>query len=180
MSSCTVVGTVIHFVPILGSFGATPMAAAAASSLVGVFSIAGRLATGLLLDRLPAHLVGVGTYLIPVTGAATLLVAGHKPFAQLLAASAFGLTLGAETDILIYLVTCHFGLRSFGSLMSAVFASIALGAALGPLAAGALFDMANNYTIYLLSTIVLALLSTIVLATLRCPPSPASQKVLET
>lgn len=166
--SCTVIGIAIHFVPILVSFGATPTRAAGASALVGVFSIAGRLLTGLLLDRLPAHLVGVGTYLIPVIGAVSLLVTGRAPFAQLLAASSFGLTLGAETDILIYLVTGHFGVRKFGTLMSGVFASIALGAAVGPLAAGAVFDMTGNYRLYLLSTIALAMVSGVILATLRC------------
>ncbi len=49
--SFTVIGVAVHFVPILTDSGATPLSAAGIASLVGVFSIVGRLGTGFLLDR---------------------------------------------------------------------------------------------------------------------------------
>src|SRR5262249_14471695 len=47
----TLIGLVVHFVPILKDRGADPMRAAGVAALVGLFSIAGRLGTGVLLDR---------------------------------------------------------------------------------------------------------------------------------
>lgn len=50
----TIIALVVHFVPILTNRGADPLAAAGIASIVGLFSIMGRLATGALLDRLRA------------------------------------------------------------------------------------------------------------------------------
>jgi hypothetical protein len=66
-------GAVVNFVPILTDSGAAPMTAAGAASLVGIFSLIGRLTTGITLDRFPAHLVGAVCFLIPVPACALLL-----------------------------------------------------------------------------------------------------------
>ncbi|MFD1958618.1 MFS transporter [Novosphingobium panipatense] len=62
----TVIALVVHFTAILGDSGASPMLAAGIASFVGWFSLAGRLGTGALLDRLPASRRGSG---VPAAGA---------------------------------------------------------------------------------------------------------------
>lgn len=166
---CTI-ASVIHFVPMLGSFGATPMAAAWVATFIGIFSILGRLGTGALLDRLPAHLVGTFVYMIPVAGAVALLIDGTSITNQIIAAISLGLTVGAEADVIIYLITRHFGLRSFGTLMSVAFASMAFGSAAGPYVAAMIFDASGDYFPYIWLTIGLTTLSAIILLGLRCPP----------
>ncbi len=166
---CTI-ASVIHFVPMLGSFGATPMAAAWVATFIGIFSILGRLGTGALLDRLPAHLVGTVVYMIPVAGAVALLIDGTSITNQIIAAISLGLTVGAEADVIIYLITRHFGLRSFGTLMSVAFASMAFGSAAGPYVAAMIFDASGDYFPYIWLTIGLTTLSAIILLGLRCPP----------
>jgi MFS family permease len=160
----SIFGSVVNFVPILTGSGAAPMTAASAASLVGIFSLIGRLGTGAVLDRLPAHIVGSICFLIPIPACALLLldISGIGYFA---AAAMFGLTLGSEVDVITYLATRYFGLKNFGAIQGALLAATALGAALGPLGAGATYDQFGSYAHFLTLTIVLMLISSIIIGT---------------
>lgn len=160
----------MHLVPILRSAGAEPLAAAGTASLVGLFSIVGRLGVGFLLDRFPGRVVGACAYLVPIAGAALLLFDGTNPAIQTVAAALFGLTLGAEVDVIAYLASRYFGLRNFGGLFGGLVAALSLGTAFGPLAAGATFDRFGGYEPFLVATVVLMGLSSLALASLRRPP----------
>jgi MFS family permease len=165
-------GIVVHFVPILTGAGATPMAAAGVASLVGIFSIIGRLGTGVLLDRYPAHLVGAAAFLLPITGCSLLLVDGSSGLNQSVAAAAFGLTVGSEVDVVAYLAARHFGLKNFGALYGAMVMALAVGTAFGPLVAGAVFDKSGNYAPFLMGTIVLMVAAAASLISLGPKPPP--------
>jgi len=161
----SIFGCIVNFVPILTGSGAAPMTAASAASLIGVFSIVGRLSTGAILDRLPAHLVGAVCFLIPIPACVLLLteLAGVRGY--FVAAALFGVTLGAEIDVIAYLATRHFGLRNFGAIQGGLLCATALGAATGPLGAGATFDRYGSYALFLASTIVLMLASALIIGT---------------
>jgi MFS family permease len=163
------IGAVVHFVPVLTDSGATPMAAAGIASLVGIFSIVGRLGTGLLLDRLPAHKVGAAAYLLPIVGCALLLTAGANPISQVVAAAAFGLTVGSEVDVIGYLAARHFGLKNYGSLYGALVMALGIGTSFGPLAAGAVFDHFHGYSPFLVLDIALMAISAVALLSLGRP-----------
>ncbi len=165
----TVIGIVVHFVPILTDRGAAPLAAAGIASLVGVFSIVGRLGTGLLLDWLPARYVGASVFLLANVACALLLFDGARTISQAAAAAIFGLTLGAEVDVIAYLATRHFGLKNFGGLFGGFVAALTLGAAFGPLAAGTTFDLYDSYAPFLVLTMVFMTASSLLLASLRRP-----------
>ena len=145
----TIIALVVHFTAILGDRGADPLMAAAIASFVGWFSLAGRLGTGLLLDRFPASLVGAAVFMLPVAGCLLLLLAGTSYAAMLTASGLIGLTLGAEIDVVVFLLTRHFGLRNFGGLYGGVLAALSAGAALGPLAAAHVFDVTGSYAGFL-------------------------------
>ncbi len=162
----TIIGVVVHFVPILTDSGATPLSAAGIASLIGVFSIIGRLGTGMLLDRFPGHVVGACAFLIPIAGCVLLLTSGANPASQAAAAAIFGLTVGSEVDVIAYLAAKHFGLKSFGALYGVLQVALAVGTAFGPLAAGAVFDRYGGYTHFLTATIVLMAASTVAVFTL--------------
>jgi MFS family permease len=166
----TTLGVVVHLVPILRGAGAEPLAAAGTASLVGVFSIVGRLGVGVLLDRFPGRVVGACAYLVPIAGAALLLFDGTDPGSQTLAAALFGLTLGAEVDVIAYLASRYFGLRNFGGLFGGLVAALSLGTAFGPLASGATFDRFGTYEPFLVLTMALMAVSSLALALLRPPP----------
>ncbi|WNG87397.1 MFS transporter [Mycobacterium sp. ITM-2016-00317] len=166
----TTLGIVVHLVPILRDAGAEPLAAAGTAALVGVFSIVGRLGVGVLLDRFPGRVVGACAYLVPILGCAALLIDGSNPVSQTVAAALFGLTLGAEVDVIAYLASRYFGLKNFGGLFGGLVAALSLGTAFGPLAAGATSDHFGGYTNFLILTIVLMGISSLALASLRTPP----------
>lgn len=145
----TIIALVVHFTAILGDAGASPMAAAGIASVIGWFSLAGRLGTGMLLDRLPASLVGAAVFLLPVLGCLLLLLGGGSFLAMAAASALIGLTLGAEIDVVVYLLTRHFGLRNFGGLYGGLLAALSIGTAIGPLAAAQVYDRTGSYAGFL-------------------------------
>jgi MFS family permease len=167
----TAIGIVVHFVPILTDSGTEPLAAAGVASLVGIFSIIGRLGTGVLLDRYPGHLVGAIAFLIPIPACALLLFDGANPLSQSVAAAIFGLTLGSEVDVIAYLAARYFGLKNFGALYGAMVMALSLGVAFGPLGAGAVFDHYGSYAPFLVLTTVLMGVSALALFSLRATPT---------
>jgi MFS family permease len=145
----TIIALVVHFVPILKDRGAEPMVAAGVASLVGLFSIVGRLLTGVMLDRFRASLVGAVVFLLPIVSCVLLLFAGDNRIAQSVAAAFVGLTLGSEIDVIVYLTTRYFGLKNFGTLYGGLLTALSIGTASGPLAAAAIYDANGSYSPFL-------------------------------
>jgi MFS family permease len=173
----TVIGVVVHFVPILTDSGATPATAAALGSLIGIFSIVGRLGTGILLDKFAGHKVGAVAFLIPIAACMLLLFYGANPFSHAAAAAIFGLTVGSEVDVIAYLAAKHFGLKSFGALYGVLQMALAAGAGFGPLAAGAVFDNYGNYRPFLVLTTVLMVVSAVAIFSLGAPSGAADNRL---
>ncbi len=153
--SFTAVSIVMHFVPILKDSGVPAMEAAGIASLIGVFSIIGRLGTGFLLDRFPGHLVGATAFAIPLIGCVLLLIDPSNPTYQLVAACVFGLTLGSDVDVIAYLAAKYFGMKNFGALFGVLVMALSLGTAFGPTTAGAVFDKYGSYDPFLIATVVM-------------------------
>ncbi|MDP9139324.1 MAG: MFS transporter [Pseudomonadota bacterium] len=168
--SFTAVGTLVHFVPILTGAGSTRLEAAGIASLIGLFSIIGRLGTGFLLDRFRAQHIGALAFMLPVIGLSLLLLNGDVPMYQALAAASIGLTLGAEVDVIAYLAAKYFGLKAFGALYGSMVMALSLGTSFGPLTGGAIFDQFGNYAPFLMLNAVLMTLSAIALLSLGPPP----------
>jgi MFS family permease len=167
--SFTAIATLVHFVPILTDAGAAPLAAAGIASLLGIFSIIGRLGAGVLLDRFPGHFVGAAAFLIPIAGAGVLLLDGANPTYQIVAAMAFGLTIGSEVDVIAYLSAKHFGLRNYGALFGAQVMALGLGTAFGPLVASIVFDRSGGYAPFLMLTMALSAAASFALVLLGPP-----------
>jgi len=152
----------VHTTAMLSDRGIPTQTAALGSSLVGAAVLFGRVGTGYLLDRLFAPHVAA----IVFGGAALgigLLWMGSTPVAF---AGGFlvGLGLGAEVDLIAYLISRYFGLRAFGRVYSSAFAAFALAGALGPFFMGACFDRTGSYRLalatFLAATLVAAVLMT--------------------
>jgi MFS family permease len=171
MFAFTLIGVLVHFVPILTDSGAQPMQAAGIASLIGIFSIIGRLSTGVLLDKFPGHLVGACAFLIPIIACTLLLLDGANPLSQSAAAAIVGLTVGSEVDVIAFLAAKHFGLKNFGALYGVLQMALMFGTAFGPLAAGAVYDHYGSYQPFLILTIVLMAVSAIALASMKSAPA---------
>ncbi|UVO54262.1 MFS transporter [Sphingomonas sp. SUN039] len=171
----TIIALVVHFVPILTGRGMGKLEAAGLAGLVGLFSIAGRLGTGVLLDRYRAARVGAVVFLLPVGGCLILIAGGTSAIGTAAAAALIGLTLGAEVDVLVYLTARHFGLKNFGALYGGLLTALSIGTATGPLGASAVFDTYGNYTPFLWLTIAFMIASSLALVTLPRPTFDAAK-----
>src|SRR5262249_49025442 len=108
-------------------------------------------------------------FLLPILACALLLFDGANPLSQSIAAAVFGLTVGAEVDVIAYLVSRYFGLKHFGVFSGAMIGALALGVAFGPLGAGAAFDRFGGYSQFLVLTMIFMAISSAALATLNRP-----------
>jgi MFS family permease len=134
--------------------------AALAASTVGITIIISRIGIGFLLDKFFAPRVGMVCFILSAIGMALLALGAVGPTA-FLAAILIGFSIGAELDLLAYLVTRYFGLNSFGMVYGVLFAAFLGGVSTGPLAFGKLFDFYGSYVI-ILSTCFLMMVLTAV------------------
>lgn len=133
-----------HLPALLTDRGLSAGAAAHCASLIGVGILIGRLLSGILIDRLHAPFVGAGFFLAGAAGYLLLMNAASLQSAML-ACACIGLAIGAEGDLLSYLVRAYLGLRRFGLHYGIAFAGYAFGAVVGPLMVGRYFDLNGNY-----------------------------------
>jgi len=136
-------GTAGHIVPLLTDRGLSPAAATATFGLVGLSTVAGRVVTGLLLDRIFAPYVAALFWLAPVVGFVLLTSAvGVWPAAGVVL---IGFAVGAEVDMIAFLSSRYLGQRAFGQLYGYFFMAFALGGACGRFLGGYVFDLTGSY-----------------------------------
>ncbi|MEE9279025.1 MAG: MFS transporter [Myxococcota bacterium] len=141
-------GCFIHLVPMLTDRGIPGREAALALSLLAVGSMTGRLGAGYLLDRFFGPHIAIALFGLATTGI-LLLWSGLGGGWAFLAATLLGLGMGAEGDIVPYLLSRYFGLRAFGEIYGYAFTAFVLGAVIGPLVMAASFDVTGSYRLVL-------------------------------
>lgn len=176
--SVSVHGCLAHLAAILGDRGATSQSAALATSVFGGALLLGRLVTGYLLDRFPAHYVSA--ILFSGAGLGILILwNGMLGSWAFLAAFLVGLGMGAEGDIIPYILSRYFGLRAFGEIYGYAFAVYILGGVVGPLLMGFSFDKLGSYDPALLAFQIAALIAALLMIRFRLLmlPNRAGQPV---
>jgi MFS family permease len=144
-----VFGLTLHLVPIFEAAGHDRVSSAFIAGFAGVSAIVGRLGAGYLLDRFPARRVGACIMVLPVISCVLLLTNGDSLAAGLIAVAFLGLATGGETDVLAYILSREFDYRIFGSIYAVLSAVISVGASVGPMVAGAVFDAGRSYAPFL-------------------------------
>jgi MFS family permease len=177
--SASVQGCVIHLAAMLSDRGISFQTAALGSSLAGAAVLLGRVGTGYLLDRFFAPRVAAVFFSIAAVGIGLLWMG--STLAMFVGALFVGSGLGAELNLIAYLISRYFGLRSFGKIFSYAFAAFALAGALGPLIMGAGFDATGSYRGCLASFFVATLIAAALMTRLGpyCYRSGAPATVLE-
>ncbi len=145
----------IHLSAMLTDRGIPAAQSAMALSAMGAAAVAGRLATGWLLDRVFASYVSVALLLTSAAGVVVLTRA------DTLALGAFGAALvgfgmGGEGDVTPYLLSRYFGLRAFSTLYGGMFTATAVAWAIGPALMGRTHDLTGSY-VSQLTTLTIAL-----------------------
>lgn len=137
-------GAIAHVVPLLVDRGISPAVAAGAMAFAGLALTVGRLLAGVLLDRIHAPYVAAFFFLMPLAGIAILL-AGAAPQYAVVAIVLIGMGLGAEVDLIAFLLSRYLGMRSFGEIYGYLFAIFMFGSGVGPYLMGMAFDVAGSY-----------------------------------
>jgi len=134
-------------VPYLQDAGFTAVIAATAHGIVGLSSAVGKFSFGWLCDHIQAKYAWLIGLVFQVVGAVILMSIGSSsPLATVwIYAIILGVGFGTWLPTMSMLVSSNFGLASFGAIFGAVSLAFNIGSAIGPLAAGLLYDTMNNY-----------------------------------
>jgi MFS family permease len=165
LASAAIFACTIHIAELLSDRGASPAAAALAVSIVGLALLIGRAGTGFVLDRYFGPHVALVIFLIAAVGIVLLWNAGAGVFARL-GAFLVGLGLGAEVDIIAYLMSRYFGLRSLGTAFGFAFGAFVLASGLGPLVMGFAFDRTGSYDAPLVGSFIAIIVAAGLMASL--------------
>jgi predicted MFS family arabinose efflux permease len=136
----------VHIVPFAHDQGISLAGASLALTAYGIGAVSGRVASGIVSDR-------IGTFTTIRLGYALQLVAlvallGLSSRGALLASLvALGVGFAAADTMLAKAVPDVFGTRSLGAILGVLNLGWRCGAAIGPAAAGFLYDLTGSYTI---------------------------------
>lgn len=156
-------GYVIHMVPLLEAQGLSSQQAAKVVMSLGLAVIAGRLVTGYSLDRISTGLIC--TTVLSGTVCGIWLLYSGTPSVAPLAAALIGFAIGAEVDVVAYLMSRVFMKEAFPRYFSFAYASFMLGAGISPLLAAQSFERHGDYTLFFIfSSGLLATMSAACLA----------------
>ena len=174
LAATVINGSLVHVVPMLTDRGIPIGTATAALSATGAALIVGRICSGWLIDRVFGPYVAMVVLAIPMFGIAVLGF-GLGGISPIVGTICLGMGIGAEIDIMAFLVGRYFGLRHYGTLYGVMFAIAILGNAAGSNLLGWSFQFFNSYTPALLlfeGLLVITGLCFIGLGPYRYPASP--------
>ncbi|MFP5071997.1 MFS transporter [Pseudonocardia nantongensis] len=136
-------GVMVQMTPLLTDRGVSVEAAIGIVSLMSVGTMLGRLVGGFVLDLVQAPLVAAIVFASPILGF-LLLANGGFGFA-VAGALLIGTALGAEGDIVSYMVSRYMGIKCFGQIYGIFMAVLAFGYAFGPFAFAVTYDVTGSY-----------------------------------
>ncbi len=140
---------IVHIVPHAFELGFSAVTAANILAVIGGLTVVGRLLLGIVADRFGNRPIFIGGFIL-MSAAVLWLVSAKEIWKLYLFAAAFGFASGGMGTSESPLVAEFFGLHSHGLIFGITGGGFTIGAALGPFAAGYLFDIAGNYRIALL------------------------------
>ncbi len=136
----------VHIVPHVTDEGFSAASAAGVLATIGGLSLVGRISMGGIGDRIGNRRVftlGMG---IAVLTLIWLLFAGELWMFYLFAI-VFGFAYGSYGPLISLLVADSFGLSSLGVILGVVTCFVTIGAAIGPIFAGKIFDVMGSYQV---------------------------------
>jgi len=173
LGGATVTGYSVHIVSMLTDKGIPRGEAAGMLSVLGLLAVVSRLVIGRIFDRVQSPLVGIISVSLPMIPGLIMLLLPPSPLVGLLAAASVGLAIGGEYDTVLYMSSKFFGRKAFGTLFGVVGTIMMAGFGLGPLLAGAVYDMTGSYQLYFIGSIPAILVCVVLIATLGPYPDHA-------
>jgi MFS family permease len=136
----------VHIVPFARDQGVSLAGAALALTAYGVGSVGGRVAAGAMSDRIGTITTMRIAYVVQALALLALL---WLPSREALFGSlaAFGAGFAAADTMIAKVIPDVFGVRAIGAIMGVLTLGWRSGAALGPAAAGFLYDVTGSYAV---------------------------------
>jgi len=161
-------GPIFHMVTHAMDQGVAKMTAATVLSLSGLASVLGRIATGMIADRVgakPTLITGLALQAVVVA----LYLFAHDAGAFYLLALVFGVAYGGVMPLYALVTREYFGEKVMGSAYGAVFLISTLGMGVGSFAGGWIFDHLGSYAWLYLSSTAIGVIAGVLALTFRPP-----------
>jgi MFS transporter, OFA family, oxalate/formate antiporter len=136
----------VHIVPFARDQGISLTGASLSLTAYGLGSVVGRLASGAVSDRLGTFVTIRAGYTIQIVALLTLWLVPSRDVV-LASLVVFGIGFAAADTMVTKVIPDVFGVRAIGAIMGVLALGWRAGAALGPAAAGFLYDATSSYTI---------------------------------
>ena len=166
-------GAGLHLIPYLIGQGYKEAFAAGMMSVVFLFTTAGKLVLGIASDRVSARIALTVNFIGSAIGM-ILIFGARNPVLLYPFVAMFGFTLGAPLVLIPLLTADCLGLKRFGSINGVAGVWNTLGAFVGPVMLGQIFDVTGSYSSAFEICFVLNILGAA--ATLACLPYEAEQE----
>lgn len=164
----------VHVIPHIVSLGMPSTLAAIVVAVLTVGSIVGRIGFGWLGDRFQKRYVMAACFALQMAGLAVMASATEPwhliPFLILYAPS-----YGGAIPLRPAVVGEYFGRKSFGAIQGLTMGCSSLGAMLGPIVAGAMYDLFGSYRLAFWILAVVAVSSAPAILALPRPPGREDQ-----
>jgi MFS family permease len=172
-------GPIFHMVANATDHGVGMMSAAVVFGTAGLASILGRIATGLIADRLGAKRTLVAALALQAP-AIFVYVAVRGTASFYVLGVVFGLAYGGVMPLYALLTREYFGQRAMGGAYGAIYMLQAIGMGLGTFGGGVLYDRLGDYASMFTSAAAIAAAAMLLALALRSPralpsasPAPA-------
>jgi MFS transporter, OFA family, oxalate/formate antiporter len=134
----------IHLVNYATDTGISPLVATTFVSVIGIVSIAGRLSSGVIAEKIGAHeTLMLARGLLVIAFVCLMLIKSLWGF--YLFAALFGIAFGGEVVASTVFTSVYFGTKSMAALINFYGFFIGIGGALGAWVAGKIFDNTQSY-----------------------------------
>jgi MFS family permease len=139
------VQAVVYFVDL----GYSPLVAATAYGLTGMFSVVSVSASGFASDRFGYRSTVTASFAGTATGVLLLIAMSYAPSTALLGAFVivYGLCMGVRGPIVSSIATRQFAGPKVATIYGTIYAANAIGAAFGSLMGGVLHDLSGGYRV---------------------------------
>lgn len=143
------IAIILNLIPILRWTELSPGRAAQVASLIGIFTIVGRLIAGGMIDRLDARFIAGTASMLMFTLPGLLLLFPGNAATSIAGVVIAGMMGGAQTPCIAYLASRHLGQRAYATVYATIMAAMSLGVGLGPLFANIVYDRTQSYDLVL-------------------------------
>ena len=159
-------GPIPNMENLLLSKGFDKAAVAAIVPVIGISVLVGRTLGGWLIDHFWAPGIAFILLSLPALACWMLTAEEISTYTALFAIFLIGFASGVEYDLLAFLIARYFGMKVYSTIYGFIYATFALGAGVGPMVFGIIYDRTQSYNSILLFSLVILLIGATMLLTL--------------